>query len=1177
MKNIILFLVLLGIMTGNTFSANPSVIWGGSGDALVLPPNGFTLESGTKIYDLSVDPSVSAVNAPIGSYGTYLGKLYVKQDAGSTTNWIPLQQELTVPLPIAEGGTNSSTALANDKVMYSQGDAVVESVVGLDASGNLSTIGDLKVGAGTALEFDLIQSLYRARNTGLAEPNGLSINGGDNTKYDIASSSGQIVDFDLGTYTVINYAGSTLNAPATANGVTYVYINSAGAIVTETTAPTGEDRREKIYLGRVITVGGVIVQVLDEPVVTENTANGLYDLAKAIRIFNENGNLFTANGANLSLNKSAGSIFSVGANYTTNRNRPHTVTSTSCTVCTFAYITRLAGSTGANVTVLDPTQYDNAGTITAVGGPPASSTIQRIYLFPSGAIRIQYGQTVYPKLADALQGLSSASFVENPSIAGNGILMGFIVAQRNATDLTDTTKARILYASRFGEGTVGAAGQAVSSLQNAYDNSAEGNIVLDAVRFGFTVLDNSTPIGNPLFEVLSNDNLSNYFTVSASSISSEIDMDYVGTGYVKLPSGDTSERPLATTSGRQRFNTDNEKMEMTEDNIWTEIVSVDTSTSIPDGAFLTRDSTVAGKHIYSTAIQGTLNPVTDWVSGTCTSSFTTNTTTACKYRRVGDTAEVKAQLVFTGAPNATTFELTTPDGLVIDTTKLSQTIIGKSKIGYGYVIAGASTTKNPIDIVYYSTTSVRAFAGNATATYVTSNGTVNATTPLNAIGNGDYLEVSYSVPIQGWTSGLDAVAQNIEKNAQNSNEFDVLVSNTGVVTGDDYDIINGNCTVNSTGNFTCNFNSGIFTEAPKCGTTINQTNSSTIVTQVDTATTSSVNYLTYATNDGSQGPNSRGVKLSCSKSGADINRSQVITATLQGINSSDLVVVEGLSNASQSITANVTNISFTETSDSQGVWSGSELTVNKNGIYTFEGSEQSTASSARTIDLWVDPVGASPYEFKARCNQSANSTAQKFQCTAKLNAGDKAGLRSDITHTLQNAGTAHRIIITQSADYEAIVQNLNDSIGLVAYLKDIKPNNTTGGGCTAGSYAKHDLTTIEGNSSLVTLASSEFTLKAGTYELNGYSTMSSANRHRAKIRNITTGTDAILGDSAYTTSSTNVHTKSFFDGIIVVPSDQTFQLQYRCETTDSSDGLGVASNFGEPELFALVKIRKIGN
>lgn len=81
------FLILLLI----SFSAMAQSPWYyGTGTAVNLT-NGIQYSNGVQVLSGSVDPSSSAVSAPQGSvYISTIGTTFVKQDSGSSTNWIPL-------------------------------------------------------------------------------------------------------------------------------------------------------------------------------------------------------------------------------------------------------------------------------------------------------------------------------------------------------------------------------------------------------------------------------------------------------------------------------------------------------------------------------------------------------------------------------------------------------------------------------------------------------------------------------------------------------------------------------------------------------------------------------------------------------------------------------------------------------------------------------------------------------------------------------------------------------------------------------------------------------------------------------------------------------------------------------------------------------------------------------
>lgn len=320
----------------------------------------------------------------------------------------------------------------------------------------VSTTEDVEVFRGTGKAFKVGKELLEVLGTGFSSATSyiLQINA-DPTKYDVGAIVGHVVGAMGSTYTEVDAAADTGRTPG-GNGVRYIYKNADGTTYEDTAAPTPAMRRQKIYLGRIIVVSGTVVQALPEPVVNESVNEQLYDLAKAIRIFNITGNQLSANGANLKLNKSAGSLFSIGANYQTDDENPHQVTTGALTALTFQYITQTAAS-GSDVTDLDPTKYDVAGTATTITGNNSQSSVQRVYLFPSGSVRIAYGQRVYNTLAEAVAGAPSEPFTQNSAIEGNGVLIGMVAMTKAATSLQDTSRVAFIPVSRFGDAVVGSA------------------------------------------------------------------------------------------------------------------------------------------------------------------------------------------------------------------------------------------------------------------------------------------------------------------------------------------------------------------------------------------------------------------------------------------------------------------------------------------------------------------------------------------------------------------------------------------------------------------------------------------------------------------------------------------------------------------------------------------------
>lgn len=142
--------------------------------------------------------------------------------------------------------------------------------------------------------------------------------------------------------------------------------------------------------------------------------------------------------------------------------------------------------------------------------------------------------------------------------------------------------------------------------------------------------------------------------------------------------------------------------------------------------------------------------VTDPVSATAVSSWTANTTTTCKVRRVGGFAEIEWSNVLTGAPTAASLTFTLPSGMAIDTTQLTGTPATSYFID-GSANSNRSGTATKLFPVYISTTVIQLSYISSTATAAMS--AVNATSPVTW-ASGDIITCRVSVPIVGWSSNV---------------------------------------------------------------------------------------------------------------------------------------------------------------------------------------------------------------------------------------------------------------------------------------------------------------------------------------------------------------------------------------------------------------------------------------
>ena len=331
--------------------------------------------------------------------------------------------------------------------------------------------------------------------TGLLHGGVLSTANGSTT-FSITSGSGLIVSYNaaLGSdpYPTINfvswpaYVSSSLTY-VTSSLLTYIGINPSGGIIQQTSPFTLSADSNFITIGRVLHQSGSVTNgTTTQPIVAYGTNHWQDDFTRAFGPLKVSGHILAASSSagvgTLGLTKTAGDSYVIGKNYATDPNNPNNITSATDTAVTVSKIYRayVSGSTlkldtgvgNAGFTTIDPTVYNNNGTLTAVG---ANASIQRVYWYPNSVSRsytVYYGSQTYVDppgsgqnaLDNAQQNIASEPFTEGENTAGAAILVGYILALGTATDLTDPAQARIIQAGiSRGAGAGGGGGVAVGS------------------------------------------------------------------------------------------------------------------------------------------------------------------------------------------------------------------------------------------------------------------------------------------------------------------------------------------------------------------------------------------------------------------------------------------------------------------------------------------------------------------------------------------------------------------------------------------------------------------------------------------------------------------------------------------------------------------------------------------
>jgi hypothetical protein len=349
-------------------------------------------------------------------------------------------------------------------------------------------------------------------STGVFEFGGLV--SASTTTFNIGIVKGWIVDNESNpvnpSIKYVSYSGSTSQTTPYINSSTqtYVLLNNSNQIIYQTTYPTPTQRRQNIFLGTVIHSNlNSITAVGNNTDYVLSPISQLRDMFRPIGLIN-GGVYISANGANLLLNSSSEYVYGLGINYYSDKTDPNRKFITAQTPVQFKYRTQTGGTLDL-LTSIDPTSYDVAGTVTPIAGNPLYATNQRVYLTQEGLFLIQYGQTIYNKLTDAVAGLGTETFTVFTPFKTSAILIGIISVIKGATDLTNIDQAIFTRSSKFGEiggGGGGAGATTNATLQDVYDNSTSPEILTNSTIGALSIKRGSGADTDNVFEILNGSN-----------------------------------------------------------------------------------------------------------------------------------------------------------------------------------------------------------------------------------------------------------------------------------------------------------------------------------------------------------------------------------------------------------------------------------------------------------------------------------------------------------------------------------------------------------------------------------------------------------------------------------------------------------------------------------------------
>jgi len=318
----------------------------------------------------------------------------------------------------------------------------------------------------------------------------VTINVGDPTLFDVAAGTGMVINWVNSSTPVRTpvswsaFIGETL--PDISEPFTNVSINAAAGIVkTSGVQNTPQDRRTIISLQSLIHLSGVqIDSVSDNVTPAYQKIEAVLDWILEAGPIN-GGNRYSANGVNLSVDKTSGTTTLPFINQNIDPQSPTTEINGALTAASLVRVFRdgVGGFTQVPFqSFVDPDNFDDgSGILQTVGNN--KFTVQRFYFFGQIATSVlTYGQAIYNSIQEA----ENAIFTEGPEVSPLTDAATFttaLIVKKSTTDLTNLSENRFVdIALATSSGTA-----SLQDMQGVYQQSFIPQIITDAIRLALTI------------------------------------------------------------------------------------------------------------------------------------------------------------------------------------------------------------------------------------------------------------------------------------------------------------------------------------------------------------------------------------------------------------------------------------------------------------------------------------------------------------------------------------------------------------------------------------------------------------------------------------------------------------------------------------------------------------------
>lgn len=317
------------------------------------------------------------------------------------------------------------------------------------------------------------------QSTRFISGSGVTINGVDNTKFDI-QVVGMIVDPITFIETPINVNLISQTVTHIASQVeSYVWIDNSGVVIQSLTPPNPINLDYIVGYWVLVHSNLTNLNVINSfPYYAEGVTIKLTQILSFLgfRKFKDT-NIISAGTTGTRLTHTGGNVLKAGIGNTTKRP----ILNLSGATDTTLRMRNRNGVEGADTQNIDTTNIDIGGVTTSLSNPNRFGA-HKVWKFASSLIRVQRGQYEYTNIDAAKTGIKIDAYVDEGNCARNGIHIGWIIFKRGTswgTGGTGTNGVDYLFIDEIQSAS---AGTSAVTMQGTYDNSSQPQLTTSTIK-----------------------------------------------------------------------------------------------------------------------------------------------------------------------------------------------------------------------------------------------------------------------------------------------------------------------------------------------------------------------------------------------------------------------------------------------------------------------------------------------------------------------------------------------------------------------------------------------------------------------------------------------------------------------------------------------------------------------